>query len=226
LALDVLLGAAPDAVTSNVVLSGIAGAFAGVAIAMTRSLRRNPGSAGKSFISALFSKGLGAPSPDGALWSGVLLGAAVGSFVGALTGAAGFISFPQTISGHSGDAFAGTLFPLTAFLGGGFGGPGGTHFGSLLFLALVVIMTALLVGLSIGFLVHLAIYNLAGATAASTQALILRALQGAPKGGNRHQRHPLREGAIRGALTGALVGLTEAAFTVWGVANFYHPPVS
>ena len=102
---DTMLGLAPDGVISNIILSSIAGVFAGIAATTIRSLRRKPGSIEKSFVSALFSKGLAAPSLDGLFWAKVMLSTLVGLVVGALTGADGKLHaqsvriFPESLRG-------------------------------------------------------------------------------------------------------------------------------
>jgi hypothetical protein len=228
--LSVLFGAAPDGVASNIILSGIAGAFAGIAIATIRSLRRKPGSIEKSFVSALFSKGLAAPLIDGSFWGRAMLSTFVGLLVGAFTGADGFISFPQAITGTAADVFS-IHYPLIKFLGGGlggsgagFGGPDGIGFWSALFLILVIIVTAVLIGSLSGFFVHIVIKGMAGATKASTKELVLRSLREPADGKSEHKDHPIGQGIIRGALTGVFVGLIEGLFTLWGITAFYQPP--
>ncbi len=227
--LGALSGAAPEGVASNILLSGIAGAFAGIAITIMRSLRRKPGSIEKSFVSALFSKGLAAPSLDASFWGRALLSTFVGLLVGVFTGADGFISFPQAITGTAGDVFS-IHYPLVEFLGGGFGGSGagfggsgGIGFWAALFLILVIIVTAVLIGSLSGLFVHLIIMGLAGATKASTKELVLRSLQEPADDKSERKGHPIRQGIVRGAMSGVLVGLIEALFTLWGIAVFYQP---
>jgi hypothetical protein len=225
-----LLDASVDGLASNIFLSGIAGVFAGIAIATIRSLHRKPGSIEKSFVSALFSKGLAVPSLDGLFWAKVMLSAFVGLLVGAFSGADGFISFPQAITGTAGKMFSSNDIVLTHFLSGGFGGsgagfggPGTIGFWSVLLLIIVIILTTLIIGTLSGLFVHLIIKGLAGATKASTKELVLQSLEDPADGESKG--HPIGQGIIRGALTGVLVGLIEAVFTLWGIAVFYHSPM-
>jgi hypothetical protein len=224
-----VLGQAPDGVISNIILSSIAGVFAGIAGTTIRSLRRKPGSIEKSFVSALFSKGLAAPSLGGLFWAKVMLSTLVGLLVGALTGADGFISFPQAVAGTVEHVFS-THYPLVEFISGGlggsgagFGGAGGMGFWSALFLIIVIIVTAMAIGSLSGLFVHLTIRAIAGATKASTKELVLQSLEDPAVGESKG--HPFGQGIIRGALTGVLVGLIEAVFTLWGISAFYQPPV-
>jgi hypothetical protein len=228
-----MLGLAPDGVISNIILSSIAGVFAGIAVTMIRSLHRKPRSIEKSFVSALFSKGLAAPSLDGLFWTKVMLSTLVGLLVGALTGADGFISFPQAVTGTAEHVFSThypTQYPLIEFISGGlggsgagFGGAGGMGFWSALFLIIVIIVTAMIIGSLSGLFVHLTIRAIAGATKASTKELVLQSLEDPAAGESKG--HPFGQGIIRGALTGVLVGLIEAVFTLWGISAFYQPPV-
>ena len=225
--IGVLFSTAPDSMAPNIFLSGIAGAFAGIATAMVRSLRRKPSSIEKSFISALFSKGLAAPSLDGPFWIKTLLSTFIGFLVGMATGADGFISFPQAFTGTARDVFS-VHYPLVDFLGGGLGGsgagfagPDGFGFWSALFLMLVIILTALLIGSLSGLFVHLLVKAVAGATKASTKELVIQSLEDPAPG--EEKGHPIGQGIIRGALTGVLVGVIEALFTISAVNRFYRP---
>lgn len=218
-----VLDASVDGLASNIFLSSIAGVFAGIAIATIRSLHRKPGNIEKSFVSALFSKGLAVPSLDGLFWAKVLLSAFVGLLVGAFSGADGFISFPQAIAGTAGKMFSSNDIALIHFLSGGFGGPGTVGFWSALLLIIVIILTTLIIGALSGLFVHLIIKGLAGAAKASTKELVLQSLEDPADGEDKG--HPIGQGIIRGALTGVLVGLIEAVFTLWGIAVFYHSPV-
>jgi hypothetical protein len=226
----VVLDASADGLASNIFLSGIAGVFAGIAISTIRSLHRKPGNIEKSFVSALFSKGLAVPSLDGLFWAKVMLSAFVGLLVGAFSGADGFISFPQAITGTAGKMFSSNHIALIHFLSGGFGGSGAGFGGhgtiglwSVLLLIIVIILTTLIIGALSGLFVHLIIKGLAGAAKSSTKELVLQSLEDPADGEDKG--HPIGQGIIRGALTGVLVGLIEAVFTLWGIAAFYHSPM-
>jgi hypothetical protein len=210
---DVLFGTAPSTLIGSVILSAFAGAFAGIALALLRSLRRKPDAVSKSFLSALFNKGL-AGSFDAGFWGRALISGTVGLLIGAITGASGAISFPQFFNGSASSILSAGSLPLMAFVGGGFGGPGGTGFWSMLFLILVLILMGLIVGILSGLIVHLVVAAAAGATKGATKEAVLRALE---ESDEEPQPHRIRNGVVRGALTGIVVAILESIFTVWGI---------
>src|SRR5437868_809891 len=68
LLLDLSLHGGPAGIIQNVLMSGVAGIFAGVAMAIVRCWPRKTSALTKSFISALFSKGLAEPQLDAVFW--------------------------------------------------------------------------------------------------------------------------------------------------------------
>jgi hypothetical protein len=212
---DVFLGAAPSSLLGSVTLSAFAGAFAGIALALLRSLRRKPDAASKSFLSALFSKGL-TRSINSGFWGRALISGTVGLLVGAITGASGAISFPQFFNGSASSILSAGSLPLMVFVGGGFGGPGGTGFWSMLFLILVLILMGLIIGILSGLIVHLVVAAAAGATKGATKEAVLRILE---EPDEKPQPHRIRNGVVRGALTGVVVTILESIFTVWGILS-------
>jgi hypothetical protein len=220
---DALTGPAASAsLAENLVMSGIAGVFSGVAIAMVRAWPKKAGHTSETFVSALFSKGLAAPTLDGVFWERFFIGGIIGLAVGILTGACGAISFLQP-EGGAASILQDATYPIVAFLGGGFGGPGGTGFWAILFLILVIILTAVLVGFFAGVIVHLSVFALAGMVKGTTKAMTLQGLE--EKSGEPNKKpHPIQAGMIRGMLTGLLNGVVEAIFTAWGVLNLPAVP--
>jgi hypothetical protein len=218
--LDVLFGAAPSGIVSSVIMSALAGGFAAITIALLRSFRRKAGSSTTSFLSALFNKGLAGPTLDAAFWGRVLVSGAIGWLIGAMTGASGAINFPQFIGG-SADAILSISMPLMVFVGGGFSGPGGTGFWSVLFLIFVLIVLGIVIGILSGFIIHLIVAAVAGGTKGATKEVLLRALE---DGEETPKRHRIRNGVVRGALAGLVVAALEAIFTVWGILGLQRPP--
>lgn len=214
--------ASPDGFIVNVVLSALAGVFAGVTIAVVRAWPRKPGDIEKSFISALFSKSLAAPQLDGIFFGRVLISGTIGCLVGAILGASGTISFPQLFSDSTATIFQNTAYPIMAFAGGGFGGPGGDGFLSVIFLILVIVVLAICAGCIIGLLLQLAMAVFFGGIKGATKSAVTAILEEKDAKEPTAQSHPIRAGAIKGALTGLLAGIVQAAFTAWGLIHFAH----
>jgi len=219
---DVLSGTASASLVENLVMSGIAGIFAGVAVAVTRAWPKKAGHTSETFVSALFSKGLAAQTLDGVFWERVLIGGIIGLAVGALTGVCGAISVFSTDA--AANVLRDTTFPIVVFLAGGYGGPGGAGFWAILFLILVIILTALLVGLFAGLIVHLCVLALAGMVKGTTKAMVLEGLGEKSGGETAKKSHPVKAGMVRGMLAGLLTGIVEAIFTTWGVLNLPAVP--
>jgi hypothetical protein len=204
----------------NLVLSGIAGAFAGFSVATIRSWPRKSGRLQESFISAIFNKSVGDPNAGGVFWVRILIGGLIGFTVGAMNGSGGILSFPQIALG-SGEIIPDPSSPIAVFIGGGFGGPGGTGILSLLFLIIVVVFAAVLVGFLAGLIYHLLLYALAGMVKGGTKTLVTNALQDRVDKTGAKEHHPVVVGMIRGSLIGLFVGILESIFTTWGVIRFY-----
>jgi hypothetical protein len=201
-------------IASNILLNGIGGVFAGLAVVAFRGWSRKPGHTGESFVSALFNKGLMTPELDHIFWRRALLGGLIGGIVGAVNGGAGFLNFPQFLSGSAAAVMHDRTLAITAFIGGGAGG-GGIF--SLIFLIIVMIVAAIIVALIAGFLLHLLLYGVAGATKGATKAYIVRALQDKDDG----DQHPISSGLVRGFIVGVATGIFEAVFTTLGLIQFY-----
>jgi hypothetical protein len=205
---------------TNLVLSGIAGGFAGLAVATIRSWPRKSGRLQESFISSIFNKSLADPNSGGVFWLRILVGGLIGFTVGAVNGGGGILSFPQIASG-SGEVILNPATPIAILIGGGFGGPGGTGILSLLFLIIFIVFAAILVGLLAGFLYHLFLYALAGMIKGGTKTFVSNALQDRVAGKGAKEPHPVAAGMIRGSLIGLFVGIIESIFTTWGIIRFY-----
>src|SRR6266404_1368628 len=224
LLIDTLTNGAPADVMKTLVLNGMGGVLGGVAIVVLRSWARKSGHLSQSFVSALFNKGLAAPALDGIFLGRVLIGGIVGFLVGMANGAAGFINFPQFLSESGGtEVFHNTVYPIVAFLGGGFGGPGGTDFWALLFLIVVIIAAALLMGFLAGFLLHVVLAGVGGTIKGGTKAYVTKILTERTVGEKMEESHPIRAGVTRGLLIGLIVGTLESIFTVLGVVRFIAP---
>lgn len=223
--LSAVFGEANPAIVDSLILSGIAGAFAGVAVAALRSLTRKPNRLAESFVSALFSGGLAAPARDRVFWGRVFLGGGIGFAIGAMNGASGILSFLHPFSDSAAAVLQNQAFPIVVLLGGGFGGPGGTGFGGLLFLILVVILAAILVGVFAGPLLNAIIYAAAKATGGmakgASKAYVIRILRGHDGQSKDGKDHPIAMGVFNGFVTGFIVGLLEAPFMVWGAVTFF-----
>jgi hypothetical protein len=221
LLIDIITDGGPSGLVRVVVLNGVAGVLAAAAVAILRSWPRKTGRLSESFVSALFNKGLAAPGLDGVFIGRVILGTIVGFLVGAANGASGFINFPQFVSEtHGAEVFRSTVYPIAAFLGGGFGGPGGTDVWSLLFLVIVIILAALLVGLLAGFLLNVVLAGVGGTVKGGTKAYITKILTERTKGERTQEPHPILAGMRQGLLIGLIIGILESIFTILGVVRF------
>jgi hypothetical protein len=221
LLIDTLTNGGPADIVRALVLNGIGGVLGGVAVVVLRSWARKSGHLSQSFVSALFNKGLAAPRLDGIFLGRVLIGGIVGFLVGLANGAAGFISFPQFLSESGGtEVFHNTVYPIVTFLGGGFGGPGGTDFWALLFLLVVIVAAALLIGVLAGFLLHLVLAGVGGTIKGGTKAYVTKILTERTKGEKIEESHPIRAGMTRGLFIGLIVGILESIFTILGVVRF------
>lgn len=201
--LHAVIGQPVGGLAANMLLSGIGGAFAGIALAIVRSLPRKPGHLAKSFISALFTGGLQTAPLGSEYLEKVLLGAAVGFLVGSISGAAGILGPPQLLLNTHLGIIRNPVYPVIALWGGGVGGSGGDST-SLFFLILVIIIFSVIVGVSIGSMIG---WALAGATKGGVKAYVLRLLGGSSSEANPEISHPVSTGALQGALVGLVVGL-------------------
>jgi hypothetical protein len=217
--IQVIFAGEASEIIGNVVLSAIAGVFAGIAVAVIRSWPRRTIDSTAPFVSALFTKGLAAPQLDNVFWARALIGGIIGFLVGGASGSSGMISFLQFFSESSSSVMQNSLFPLHTFLGGGFGGPGGTGFFELVFLIIVIIIAAVVIGLFSGLLLQLLLAGLGGAAKGATKTYIERILE---ERTTDQEPHPIVAGMKRGALVGLLAGVVQAVFTVWGVVKFYN----
>jgi ABC-type multidrug transport system fused ATPase/permease subunit len=206
-------------IANNIVLSAIGGALAGLAGVAMRSWPKKPGHTTQSFISALFHKGLADPQLEEAFWFKTLLGGIIGAIVGGISGGGGTVNFPQFFSGSTATIIHNRGLAVIGFAGGGFGGPEGGGILSLLFLIVVVLIVAVVVALVAGFVIHLLLYGVAGATKGATKAYILQILKDKGPSDN----HPIMDGLKRGFIVGMIVGVLQAGFTATGIIRFYQP---
>src|ERR1043166_744503 len=135
--------APPDWITvpglaANIFENAICGLFAGLAIGVLMAWGRKPGNLASSFLSALFNKNLAQPDLDALFWGRVVLSGVVGWIVGRTAGGVGIIALPSSWSLNAQTILHATNTPLGRFIGGDFGGPGGTDFFPLLFLFVVI----------------------------------------------------------------------------------------
>jgi hypothetical protein len=205
-------------IANNIALSAIGGASAGLVIVAMRSWPKKPDHTTESFVSALFHKGLAAPHLGEGFWFKTLLGGVIGAIAGGISGGAGIVSFPQFFSGSAATTMQNHALAIIGFAGGGFGGPEGGGILSVLFLIIVVVIITVLVALIAGFLMHLLLYGVAGATKGASKAYVLRLLNDKQDG--RHQ--PIRAGLVRGFIVGMAVGVLQAGFTATGIIQFYQ----
>jgi hypothetical protein len=216
--LDVIATGWIGEIANNIILSAIGGALAGLVIVAMRSWPQKPSHTTESFISALFHKGLAAPQIGEAFWAKALLGGVIGAIVGAISGGAGIVNFPQFFSGSTESVIQNHALAIMGFAGGGFGGPEGGGVFSLICLIIVVIIVAVIVALIAGFLLHLLLYGVAGATKGATKASVVRMLIDKKKEIDR----PILDGLVRGFIVGVTVGLLQAGFTAAGILRFYQ----
>jgi hypothetical protein len=207
-------------ITVNIALSAVAGFFAAVGTEILRQNYRRASKYGGHFISSLFQKRLGESMLDSVFWGRVVIGGCVGLAAGAVNGSMGILNFPQFLWGTAGRIIHESSYPIIAFVGGGFGGPGGTGFFSLAFLVLVIIISAVLAAFLIGFLLHLLMYGIAGMTKGATKAYLTDILRDQSAGEGKDD-HPVVAGMRRGFYIGLIVGIIESVFTVLGIIKFY-----
>jgi hypothetical protein len=228
----------PRCAHGNLVLSGIGGVFAGIAMTTLRAWSRKSRAATESFLSALFSNGLGRPQLDAVFWGRVALGGTIGFAVGAACGVIGIVSFPQFLSESGLDVLRDGTYPIVEFVGGGSGGAGDPGFWSWLWLFVVIVVLTLVLGFFAGLVLHLVVCGLAGLTQAGAESYTISILQERSKpradeeddededeygNGWEHDSsdeddrpRPIIAGMARGAFTGILTGMIQGIFTVLG----------
>lgn len=217
----------PANVLQNILLSVVAGVFAGIATVIVRSWGRKPGHLEKSFLSALFAKGLEAPPYDEVFLGRVLVGGVVGMFVGLVAGASGVLSIPQVLSGASHEILINTAYPIYETIVNITGGTGGAGGGSefnwfmLIAVAVALIFMALLLGVVSGFVVHIIVSGIAGLMKGTAKEIIIAVLEEKNKDLGSNNPAPLIVGMLRGLLIGLVSGILMAVSTIWGIVRFF-----
>jgi hypothetical protein len=208
----------------NILENAICGLMAALAIGIILFWGRKPGKLTESFVSALFNGNLAKPDINAVFWGKVVLSGAVGWTVGRVAGGAGIVALPPTIASSGPVLFGSGKVPLVMFIGGGYGGPGGTDFLPLVFLFVVVFLMIVLLAAVAGTLLHLALYGVAGMTKGGVRAYVLALIKPRAEPGSEPDQstHPVIVGMQRGFIVGVIVGAFDAAFTTWGAATLTH----
>ena len=207
-------GASPD-VLRTLILSGIAGVFAGMAAVTARFWDRV--GMEQSFVSALFNGDLERLEVDGIFLGRVILGGAVGMLTGFIAGASGAISFTHLLDGSAFAVLNNPIYPLVGLIAGG---AGGGEFGFFLLLVLAALVAMVIVaGILSGFVVHIILSGIGGLTKGATKEFIIDVLEEKPQPAGK-EFGPVIEGLVRGMISGVLTGSIMAVCTAWGIFKF------
>jgi hypothetical protein len=216
---------APSYVLQNIVSSALEGIFAGITIATVRSWGRKPGNIEKSFLSALFTKGLELPPYNKVFWGRVFVGGVLGMVTGSVAGATGALSFPQLLSGTAHEVLMGTGYLVSEYVSGLTGGAGAgggfDYWFSLAILAIALILMGLFLGVISGFAVHIIMSSIAGLVKGASKEFIIAVLEEKNKDSSNNNSHPLIAGMVRGLLTGFMAGVLMSVSTIWGIVRFF-----
>lgn len=205
--------------SGHLLKGALTGAFAGGATAAYRAYRKNLSGAEKAFLSALFTKeGLKNFELDSVLLGRVAIGGIVGLLVGLVASASGAVSVLD-LAGQSSN-FAGTALGGVIGAGAGGGGGWGDFFGNLFLYGAGLIVLGLLIGVSLGFGIHLLLFAAAGAAKGAAKEYVGSILQETGAQDEIHDPKSVVSGAVRGAIVGVVVGALFALPTAvksWGL---------
>jgi hypothetical protein len=225
LLIKLIIHGATANVLQNLLLSVVAGVFAGIATVIIRFWGRKPSHLEKSFLSALFTKGLEAPTYDKVFWGRVFVGGVVGTIVGLITGTSGALSFPQLISGTAHEVLTNTVYPISEFvvnLTGGAGAGGGfDYWFYLIVLAIALMLIGLLIGVVSGFIVYIIMSGITGLVKGGSKEFIIAILEERHETLRNKEFAPLFSGVFNGLLTGLAAGVLMAVSTIWGIVRFF-----
>jgi hypothetical protein len=210
------------------VLGGVSGACAGVAIAVVRVVLARRGqpvrqAAEKGTDKALEERLL--EGMDARFWAHVAFAIAVGFVTGAVDAAGGIRGLFPLWDGSAGGSLHADALPAAVLLGGGFGGAGGGSFWALAFFVLVVVILSLLVAVAAAVGSHLVVMvvgGLANTVREGAKEGILGLMEEEvedEENGGRKKRKPFVAALARGFAVGAATGLVHGIFTAGEAAG-------
>jgi hypothetical protein len=198
-------------IVQNVVL----GLFAGLAVGLVAAWRRRDGKTQPSFVSVLFDEAVEHLNFGAEFWGKVIMFALIGAAIAAVAGLIGALAGPIWSPTAAHAVLTNPHTPIVALLSGGASGAGGPDVLSLIFLGLVLLIMALVVGSMTGVLLHLAIFGLGGMAKGAVEEYVASLVSGRNRSSEEPstKKKPIVMGLRRGLSVGLALGAMEIAFT-------------